>query len=493
MLARTLVRLISLVLFAAPAAAQPQPGDLLATEAQSGSVVNIAGGGDFTGDPRFATGLSTPTGICLGPGGDVYVAEGIGEITIVTAGGDFSGDPPFASGIGNALDLACSDTEILVVDNNGGRILDATAGGDLSAATPFATGLPLAARLLRDSEGTLWVSTGPGEIFDATAGGDLSAAAPFATGLADGGGLAEHGGRLLAADAGDNEVVDFTAGGNLASKAPFATGVGGAALLSVPGLGLFSVWGNGSGVHEISAGGDFSAAPLFASGVATTFGLAGLLYVPGCGDGIEQEGESCDDGNVTGGDGCSAVCALEPLCDPVPAAGCLAAGKGKLSIDERKTGKEKLSLALAKLAGPIGAAELGDPVAGATRYGVCLYDGSGNLSGELQVSRAGESCGGKPCWKAKGAAGLLYKDGQAEASGVTKLSAKGGADQKGKLSVAARNKLSKNQTALPALAAGLAGETSARVQVTTSDAGCFDLELGSVKRAEADRFQASAP
>jgi hypothetical protein len=76
---------------------------------------------------------------------------------------------------------------------------------------------------------------------------------------------------------------------------------------------------------------------------------------------------------------------------------------------------------------------------------------------------------------------------------VTKLSAKGGADQKGKLSVSARNNVAKNQTALPALAAALAGETSARVQVTTSDAGCFDLELGSVKRAEADRFQASAP
>jgi cysteine-rich repeat protein len=31
-----------------------------------------------------------------------------------------------------------------------------------------------------------------------------------------------------------------------------------------------------------------------------------------CGDGMQQGAESCDDGNVTSGDGCSATCVQEP-------------------------------------------------------------------------------------------------------------------------------------------------------------------------------------
>ncbi|MCK6551447.1 myxococcus cysteine-rich repeat containing protein [Myxococcota bacterium] len=34
--------------------------------------------------------------------------------------------------------------------------------------------------------------------------------------------------------------------------------------------------------------------------------------IPRCGNGIVETGEECDDGNLTGGDGCSAVCTLEP-------------------------------------------------------------------------------------------------------------------------------------------------------------------------------------
>ena len=32
---------------------------------------------------------------------------------------------------------------------------------------------------------------------------------------------------------------------------------------------------------------------------------------PVCGNGIEEEGEECDDSNTTDGDGCSAVCVVE--------------------------------------------------------------------------------------------------------------------------------------------------------------------------------------
>jgi cysteine-rich repeat protein len=482
----TLFALVCLT--ASAATAQPAPGFLLATESAGGSIVNIAGGGDVSLAPRFATGLATPTGICLGPGGEVYVAEGGGDLLVATTGGDLSGDAPFATGLGNAIGLSCSDTQILVADNAGGKIIDATAGGDLSAAAPFAEGLPLVTHLLRASDATLYAQAGT-NIFDVSAGGDFSGATPFASGL-QGGGLTERGTQLLAGSS--NEVVDFTGGGDLSGADPFASGVSVAALLDVPGLGLFAATGNGSGVFEISAGGDFSSADPFASGVATTFGLAGLLHIAGCGDGIEQGEEACDDGNTSDGDGCSAFCENEPLCGAAPSTGCIAVGKARLKIDERKTGKEKLALSLSKLDGAVSAAEFGDPVTGETRFGVCLYDAADALAGELQVARAGETCGKQPCWKAKGEAAFAYKDPSALDGGVVKINAKGG-DGNGKLSLSARNKAAKGQTSLPALAAGLAGAASATVQVVTSDASCFEASLGNVKKAEAAQFLGSAP
>ena len=95
--------------------------------------------------------------------------------------------------------------------------------------------------------------------------------------------------------------------------------------------------------------------------------------------------------------------------------------------------------------------------------------------------------------KTTGADGLAYKDAAATDSGVVKIAAKGGAAGKGKLSLAARNKASKGQTALPALAGGLAGAASATVQVVASDGACFELLLGNVKQGESDRFLGSGP
>jgi cysteine-rich repeat protein len=36
-------------------------------------------------------------------------------------------------------------------------------------------------------------------------------------------------------------------------------------------------------------------------------------YVPGCGNGIRDEGEECDDNNLTSGDGCSSTCTIDPM------------------------------------------------------------------------------------------------------------------------------------------------------------------------------------
>jgi len=50
---------------------------------------------------------------------------------------------------------------------------------------------------------------------------------------------------------------------------------------------------------------------------------------PGCGNSVKESGETCDDGNGAGGDGCSAKCTIEPgwKCDNVGAA-CVAAACG---------------------------------------------------------------------------------------------------------------------------------------------------------------------
>jgi hypothetical protein len=186
----------------------------------------------------------------------------------------------------------------------------------------------------------------------------------------------------------------------------------------------------------------------------------------------------------------------DPLLPPCPADPnplCIAAGKGRLSIDERKPGKEKLSLRLSKLAAPVGPAELGDPVSGGARYDLCLYDGADTLLADLALDRAGQLCGRKPCWKAAGG-GFRYADPSASAGGVKKLVVKGGAAAKGKLSASARNAAAKGQTALPTgLAAALAGQTSARVQAVAGGGACFELHAGAVKRADGARFSAAAP
>jgi cysteine-rich repeat protein len=54
------------------------------------------------------------------------------------------------------------------------------------------------------------------------------------------------------------------------------------------------------------------AFPILALSVSCTF--LTQAFTTECGDGFLQEGEFCDDGNINGGDGCDAVCALEPDC-----------------------------------------------------------------------------------------------------------------------------------------------------------------------------------
>ena len=222
--------------------------------------------------------------------------------------------------------------------------------------------------------------------------------------------------------------------------------------------------------------------------------------VPGvCGDGVLNTGEQCDDGNTTDGDGCSALCQDEEvvaICAPAPLSSCNEAAKASLSIVEKKPGNEKWKVTLKGLADATTAASFGDPVSGSTAITTCVYDAEGALVNGVLVDRAGQTCGpkGKPCWKVKGDKGWSYKDPDAGADGARKLTVQSGPDGKGKLQLQAGNKVKKSQAALPTgVAAALQNVAAVRVQVVTSDAGCFDALLGSVKKADGEQVKAKAP
>jgi hypothetical protein len=183
------------------------------------------------------------------------------------------------------------------------------------------------------------------------------------------------------------------------------------------------------------------------------------------------------------------VCAAEPR------EGCLSAAKASLSVSEKKPGKEKLSAKLSGFAEGTTLADLGDPVAGTTRYDACIYDGLGQLVAGLTVARAGDTCGArqKSCWKPRGSTGWSYKDPDAASDGVKKLLAASGAAGKGQWKLQAGNRERKEQITLPrGVSEALQGATQARLQLVASDRACFDAALA-VKKADGVEFKAKTP
>jgi cysteine-rich repeat protein len=471
-----------------PAASQPAAGDLLVSEFQAGSVVNVHGGGDLAAASRFATGLSGPYGLCVGPGGDVYVAEfSSGEITVITSGGDFSGALPFADGLSGPVGLVCSDSQILVSELRTGEVTDVSAGGDASAAQPFAIVPGEASGLLRDASGRLFVAAGR-RIYEVTGGGGFAPADAFAYGGAALRALAERSGRLLVADSAAHRVTDFTGGGDLATLPVHSELLFPAGLVDAGPFGFFVASDGLDGIWDATKGGELSTMPPGTEGVAVEF-FAGMAFIDRCGDGALQAGEACDDGNRTPGDGCSEACELQ-LCAIPPDPTCIAAGRTRLRIRERIPGREKLSVKLTRG----GSADLGDPVLGTTRVDLCVYDAAGRLAGELRVDRAGDGCGerGKPCWSSSGS-GSRYRDPLGESHGARRLTLSG-AGKRGRARVRGANDVRVFETRLPTgIAEALEGEGAARVQLMTSDGDCLDGELTRVRRSDALEFRASGP
>jgi hypothetical protein len=174
------------------------------------------------------------------------------------------------------------------------------------------------------------------------------------------------------------------------------------------------------------------------------------------------------------------------VCGPMPRPSCAEAGQGKLRVSARTPGAASLVARWRRLTTSPGAAGFGNPVTGSTAYLVCLYDDAEALIVGLEVDRAGQRCGADPCWKSiERGSGARYADSLASASGVRRVRLVGSAAGKGRATVRAAN--------APGITAALAGAAEARVQLVTSDAGCFDLRATQVKRADAQVFDARVP
>ena len=183
------------------------------------------------------------------------------------------------------------------------------------------------------------------------------------------------------------------------------------------------------------------------------------------------------------------------ICPGEPRPDCAELGAGSLVVDERKAGKEKLTV---KLSGPatLVQEDFGNPLlAGGTELGLCIYDDTGERVAHLDLSRAGELCGTKPCWSAigggpPGGKGFAYKDKAGAALSVTSLSLKA-AGGSAKVQAAASNNAKKGRTAFPTgIAAALAETASATVQLHLTGGTCVSAVLSEIKKQEPGLFKA---
>jgi hypothetical protein len=164
-------------------------------------------------------------------------------------------------------------------------------------------------------------------------------------------------------------------------------------------------------------------------------------------------------------------------------------------VNEKSTGKEKIDIKVDKLVSNTGPAFFGNPVDGTTAYAACIYDQQDALVATLHVDRAQDVCGTKPCWKTLGGpGGFKYGDKALASDGVLQVMLKAGLANKGKVQVKGKRNASKGQTALPiGVAAQLAGDTSATVQLRSSNAGCITGDITNVKDNSSILFKGQTP
>ncbi len=144
-----------------------------------------------------------------------------------------------------------------------------------------------------------------------------------------------------------------------------------------------------------------------------------IFAIDRCGNDATVGDEQCDDGNTSGGDGCSASCQLE-LCGPAPSGTCrepIAAGKSQLFLRRSPLGVRDSARWTWTKGEATTVAEFGNPLSTAS-YVLCVYDGSGASQPLLNLAAVrGGSCDGRPCWAAASVHGYKYKDRQLTPNG----------------------------------------------------------------------------
>jgi hypothetical protein len=186
-------------------------------------------------------------------------------------------------------------------------------------------------------------------------------------------------------------------------------------------------------------------------------------------------------------------------CPAMADSGCTGGfAKGLLLLKADVPGKERLvakllkgpALAQGDLGNPLGAGEGGT----GTAYALCVYGDGGSLAGGVLVDRAGDSCGGAPCWKSIGpppndprgpGKGYRYRDALLASAGVLKLLYKGGDAGKSKALL-----VGKGPSLPTAIPAALQLSSQVTVQLRSSDGLCLTAELDQITQQSATVFRA---
>jgi cysteine-rich repeat protein len=174
----------------------------------------------------------------------------------------------------------------------------------------------------------------------------------------------------------------------------------------------------------------------------------------GCGNGLVEAGEQCDDAaaNGTPGDCCTATCTLMicGICDACqPSLGCVSAPQpscktptlpaaAQLQTKNVAPGVKDLLKWKWSKGQATTLADFGNPMT-TDGYALCVYDESGPAPATLLGAPipAGGACGSKPCWKATGN-GFKYADKSGAVAGLTGITLKSGVQ--GRASVQVKGK-----------------------------------------------------
>lgn len=129
------------------------------------------------------------------------------------------------------------------------------------------------------------------------------------------------------------------------------------------------------------------------------------------------------------------------LCAAVPEVGCRQAGLGKASafLDDQANDRRDRVLFKWTRGDVTDLADFGDPLAGTSRYHLCIYDASSSAQPLVDLAVApGGICGNRPCWKPTGTRGFAYRDRHGSQGGVTAIRLGAGAAGKAKLQFQAK-------------------------------------------------------